>query len=166
MLAVKRWGMIMVLVLTWIFLFYTLTFYTSLIMTPWDTAVTRPEVGTWQRSLNDFFAAGAGQLVSLALILANMALVLPALRRRPSLAIQYVISNAIFWCLLLIAFYAAAMINNNILYPYPPVMYDSTYEGYHRSVFPGVSMLAICVGWLLWLRRIGRQDVGLRLQTV
>ena len=164
MQLVKRWGMIVILVLTWIVLFYTLTFYTSLIMTPWDTAITRPEVGTWQRSLNDLFEAGAGQLVSLALILANVALVLPTLRRSPSLAIQYVMSNAIFWCLLLIVFYVAVMINNNLLYPYPPVAYDPNYEGFHRSVFPGIALLAVCIGWLLWLRRIGRQDFGLRLQ--
>jgi hypothetical protein len=157
--------MIVVLVLTWIILFYTLTFYTSLIMTPWDTAVTLPEVGTWQRSLNDFFEAGAGQIVALALMLTNVTVVLPALRHRPSLAIEYVMSNAIFWCLLLIVFYAAAMINDNVLYPYPPVLYDPNYEGFHRSVFPAISMLALCVGWLLWLRRIGNHEVSLKLKV-
>lgn len=162
---VKRWGMIAVLALTWVILFYTITFYASLIMTPWDTALTRPEVGTWQRSLNDFFEAGAGQLVGLALILASMAVVIPALRRSPALAVELVMSNLIFWGVLLIVFYAATMINNHVLYPYPPVMYDPNYEGFHRSVFPAISMLAVCIGWLLWLRHIGTRHVNLRLQA-
>ncbi|HLU09492.1 MAG TPA: hypothetical protein VK003_07475 [Oceanobacillus sp.] len=162
---VKRWGMIAVLVLTWLILYYTLAFFTSLIMAPWDTALTRPELDTWQRSLNDLFETGGGQIVALALMLASMGVVLPSLRRRPSLAIQYVMSNAIFWCLLLIVFYAAAMINNNVLYPYPSVPYDPNYQGFHRSVFPGISILALCIGWLLWLRRVGGLEVNLRLQT-
>src|SRR5690606_33475878 len=87
--VVKRWGMIAVLVLTWLILYYTLAFFTSLIMAPWDTALTRPELDTWQRSLNDFFETGGGQIVALAFMLASMGVVLPSLRRRPSLAIQY-----------------------------------------------------------------------------
>lgn len=59
MQTAKRLGAIVLLIGTWLFLFYTLTFYTSLIMTPWDTAITRPDVGTWQHTLNDFFEAGA-----------------------------------------------------------------------------------------------------------
>jgi hypothetical protein len=53
---------------------------------------------------------------------------------------------------LVIAFMLAALLNN-WLFPYPPVLYDPTYQGYHRSLLPGGVMLGVCAAWLLWQRR-------------
>ena len=87
MQTAKRAGWLLLLLLTWILLFYTLTFFTQLIMTPWDTALHMPEIGTWQRTLNDFFGYRGGKfLFSVPLIVLSAGLTLNALRTRPECA--------------------------------------------------------------------------------
>jgi hypothetical protein len=145
---------VVLLLLSWALLFFWLTIATELIFAPWDTAVTRPEIGTWQRTLNDFFETEPGNL-SLAVLGVGISVLLTitALRRGYSNLWRLAIINLICFGVLFAAFTPVAMLNNAI-FPYPPVLYDPTYEGYHRSVLPGGVMLAICAGWLWWQRRV------------
>lgn len=152
----KRIGLTVLLVGSWVLIFFTLTLFTELIMAPWDTAIHLPETGTWQRTLNDFFDFSVGKyLLSVPVILLNVWLV-ASHRAKPAFLARAVMGNLIFVGALWALFLLAATINNQILYPYPPVLYDPTYTGYHRSVFPMAVMLAACAGWIVWQRRVTR----------
>ncbi len=152
----KRIGMTILLIGSWLLIFFTLTFFTELIMAPWDTAIHLPEVGTWQRTLNDFFDFSLGKyLLSVPVILLNIWLV-ASNRAKPAFLGHVVMGNLVFVGALWALFMLAAAINNQILYPYPPVAYDPNYRGYHLSVFPMAVMLAACAGWVMWQRRVER----------
>jgi hypothetical protein len=139
--ALSRFG----LIFTWVVIFFVLVFVTELTLAPWDTAIERPEVGTWQRTLNDFFERTPGNMSLAALLIVASIL---TLRRRPA-RLQWVAGNLIFVGLLFSVFMVAALVNNAV-FPYPPVSYDPTYHGYHRSVIPGLAVLLVCAGWLIW----------------
>ncbi|HLV35990.1 MAG TPA: hypothetical protein VKY59_12780 [Spirillospora sp.] len=140
--------------LTWLLLFYTFVLLTTFILVPWDTAVVRPEPGTWQRTVNDFFETAPGQY-SFALLLTGLSAVLAwsALRRQPVFALRLALVNVIFAALLFAVFMLAAVLNNAV-FPYPAgVLYDPTYHGFHRSVIPGMAVMLACALWLGWQRR-------------
>ncbi len=158
----RRTAGAIVLLLSWALLFFWLMIMTELIFAPWDTAVTQPEIGTWQRTLNDFFATEPGNLTLAVLgVGTSVLLTLAALRRGYDNLLRLAGLNLLCFGVLLIVFSPVAMLNN-LIFPYPPVLYDPTYHGYHRSVLPGGVMLAICAGWLLWQRRValGHFDTG------
>ncbi len=126
---------------------FALTIMTNLIFAPWDTAVQRPELGTWQRTLNDFFETAPGVYIfSIPLVLANIVF---ALRKR-KLAYLAGVNFAfaiLFWAALLISFFV-----NNAVFPYPPVMYDPNFRGYHRTLIPAAVFALMCI---VWLRVVG-----------
>lgn len=145
---------ITVLALTWLLLFFLMMFFAELILVPWDTAIDQPALGTLARTVNDFFDTFPGSWsVPALLILSSIWLTLPLLRRHPSASLKLIATNLIFIGVLFLTFTFAAILNN-LIFPYPPVMYDPNYHGYHRSVLPGLVMLSVCVAWLLWQRRI------------
>lgn len=145
------------LVLTWVMLFYSLLLVTELVLVPWDTAIHRPEVGTWQRTLNDFFEVAPGSY-SIAILLTGISIVLAyrALRRSPKAGLHLAVLNLIFVLVLFVAVIAAALINNHILFPYPPVLYDPMYRGFHRSILPVIAISLVCAGWFMTQRRVAR----------
>jgi SNF family Na+-dependent transporter len=160
--ALKYTTGILCLIATWLALFFVLSFFTSLILAPWDTAIDMPEVGTLARTANDYFATSPGaSSIAIVLLIISLSLTIPALRKRLDTWYQFAGTNLMCLAALLLVFAPAAMINNNILFPYPPVMYDPNYNGYHRSVFPGLVILVVCIGWLLWQRRIRQSAVNL-----
>lgn len=141
----------------WLLLFLTLTILTEFILVPWDTAIERPEVGTWQRTLNDFFETSPGQW-SISVPLTGLSILagVGVLRRKPEAGWRLAVVNLICVAVLWGAFLLAAMLNN-WLHPYPPVLYDPTYHGYYRSIVPGLAVLGVCALWLLWQRRATAQ---------
>lgn len=56
---------IIILIVTWFFLFFFIKGIVEMLLVPWDTIQVqfRPEIGTWERSLNDFFEAGIGAVL-------------------------------------------------------------------------------------------------------
>ncbi|MFN8374942.1 MAG: hypothetical protein U0694_18960 [Anaerolineae bacterium] len=150
------------LLLSWGVLFFLWMLLTELILVPWDTAIERPEVGTLARTVNDFFEAAPGAYILPTIVLAlSLWLTFPALRRRLTTAYSFAAINFACVGLCIIFFTFSALINNNLLFPYPPVLYDPNYIGYHRSALPGLVALAVLMGWLLWQRRI--RDANLRM---
>lgn len=155
MSTLKQFGLFAILVFTWIALFFALTFFTELIMSPWDAAIHIPELGTWQRSLNDFFQFSVGKyILSVPLILLSIAVNIYILRMRPDMIGKLIAGNVLFFGALIVLFMFGAAINNNILFPYPPVAYDPNYRGFHRSIFPMAVILIACLVWFNWQRRI------------
>lgn len=142
----------------WLALFFTLTLFTELIMAPWDTAIDIPPVGTPERAFNDFFDFSLGKyLLSIPLVGLSVGVTILMYRRNPHSLWHFAAGHAIFVGLLWVLFMIASAINNQLLYPYPPVLYDPNYRGYHRSVFPMSVILVACAGWILWQHRTERK---------
>ena len=106
-------------------------------------------VGTWQRSLNDFFNSDPGRLtISVPFILVNIYLTLLTLRRNPA-RINHLIGRMWLFIPLLMLIWYVAVLLNNVINPYPPVLYDPHYRGFHLSVIPRVAIIGLCAFWLL-----------------
>ena len=138
---------LLLLVFSWSMVFFILMILTEFILVPWDTATTRPEIGTWQRTLNDFFALPPGDRL-IAGLLVTISIVLTWRRHRFSLLVM-ALGNLIFAGLAFSLFMGAALVNN-MVFPYPPVLYDPAFRGYHRSIIPGLTIALLCVVWLGW----------------
>lgn len=150
-------SLLALLALTWLFLLFTLTVYTELIMAPWDTAIHLPEVGTWQRTLNDFFDLSIGQfIISVPVVLVSIAVTFAAWRSQPQLLPRLVVGNAVLAVSIWVLVLGASAINNQILFPYPPVLYDPNYRGYHLAILPMTALLAACGVWFMWQRRLAK----------
>ncbi len=140
--------------ITWLILFGILTFFTQLIMVPWDTAITQPELGTWQRTLNDFFASVPGYfLFSASILVMSIVLSLKIIRGQSRHLLILIAGNIVFAVVLWGVFLIAISVNNAVLFPYPDVNYYPSYAGFHRSIFPGLCILLVCAIWLFWQKR-------------
>jgi hypothetical protein len=47
------------------------------------------------------------------------------------------------WIALVLSYFA-----NDAVFPFPPVVYDPDFEGYHRAIIPASVFALICIGWL------------------
>jgi hypothetical protein len=153
MRAVKHTIVLALIALTWLAILFTATLFTELIMAPWDTAIVLPEVGTWQRTVNDFFDHGGALVVGTVLTVAGIALTRPRFLRSRHIRLKLALGNLAFVGAMWAVFMLATFINNQFLYPYPSVTYDPGYAGFHRSVLPMTAQVVIWALWLLWLRR-------------
>ena len=154
MLTVKNLSRIGLLLLAWIAWFYVLTFLTQLTFTPWDGAIDWPAVGTWQRTLNDFFAGDPGRLIiSVPMIVFSIYLTLSALRRNPEKLVR-ITGLAVLFIPVLLLVWLVSVLSNNALHPYPPVEYDPNYRGFHLTIIPGIALIALCIFWLRQQSRI------------
>ncbi len=138
---------LLLLVLSWIVIFYILRILTEFVFVPWDTAITRPEIGTWQRTLNDFFELPPGNFLIASLL--TLTSIYLTTRRTHHLLLVVAVGNIVFALLVMGVFMVAALVNN-ALFPHPPVAYDPTYRGYYRSIIPGLTLALACCGWLRW----------------
>jgi hypothetical protein len=142
------------LLLAWIALFYLLTFLTELTFTPWSGALDWPAVGTWQRTLNDFFARDPGRLiVSIPVLLISIYLTISTLRRNLASINHLIRLHYLFIPLLVLAWLVGVSLNHWIN-PYPPVQYDPNYRGFHLTIIPGMAFIGACLIWLWRQSRI------------
>lgn len=142
----------------WLAIFFVLTFITELTLAPWDTAIHRPEVGTWQRTLNDFFETAPGYYaISIPLTLLCMVLTVLTFRRNPTLINRLLLIHLAF-APILVAMWMGAVFVNNAVYPYPPVLYDPNYRGYYRSVIPLAAVVVTCSAWLYGQIRLAKSN--------
>ncbi|MEO8610536.1 MAG: hypothetical protein ABI690_21750 [Chloroflexota bacterium] len=154
MRTIKTLFHIGLLLSAWIAWFFVLTFLTQLTFTPWDGAIDWPALGTWQRTLNDFFASDPGRLIiSIPMIIVSIYLTRSTLRRNPEKRIRIIGLLWLFIPMLLLAWYGSVSLNN-ALHPYPPVMYDPNYRGFHLTIIPGITLIGLCIVWLVYQSRI------------
>ena len=143
------------LVAAWGAMLFALTLLTELILVPWDAAITLPEPGSWQLALNDFFSRPPGNLlVGVPVLALSIFFTLRHIRRHPQTTLVLALMTWVFILSIFALFMLAAMLNNG-LFPYPPVLYDPNFRGFHRSVVPGIITGAGCVLWLVILSRFG-----------
>lgn len=160
----KRLAEYGLLFLAWIVWFYLLTFLTQLTFTPWDGAIDWSQTGTWQRTLNDFFAGDPGRLIiSIPFILVCVWRTRVALSRNPALLRPLLGRAWLFVPVLLLAWLVSVLLNN-ALHPYPPVMYDASYRGFHLSILPGAALVGTCAIWLCCQWRNTNRLTGTALQ--
>lgn len=152
----KSLGKFGILIACWLVIFYVLTFITQLTLAPWDTAVERPAIGTWQRTLNDFFESAPGHFaISAPLTLACIILSAVTLRRNQA-ALNRLLLIHLTFAPILLAMWMGAVVVNNAVYPYPPVLYDPNYHGYYRSVIPMAAVVVTCAIWLYGQLRLAK----------
>lgn len=151
----KRVPGMIALMASWLVVFWVLSFLTEFVLVPWDTAVVRPETGTWQRTLNDFFEQPPGSLLVPVLLVTGS--VILVIRSRQQRFFHFAALNLIFAGSAFALFTVAAMVNNAV-FPYPPVLFDPDYRGYYRSVIPGLTVALACAGWLAMQVWIGRKQ--------
>jgi hypothetical protein len=149
---------ISLLMLAWLAVFFILTMITDFTLVPWDTAIERPAVGTWQRSLNDFFENPPGQyLFSIPIVFLSIIISIKAIRHHPEALNRLLLVNLLFAPILL-AMWMAAVFVNNAVYPYPPVLYDPNYHGYYRAVIPLTAVIAVCISWFYGQIRLAKSN--------
>lgn len=143
LISIAKWAILLFL---WLALFWLLNLFTESTLVPWDTSIVRPEVGTWQRTINDFFERSPGQYaLSFAIVLLSMGLTFYAARRNPNSLTKLVLIHALFVPLLIIVWAAAVFINGGIFTA--PLGYDPSAAGFHRSILPMTTVLIACIIW-------------------
>ncbi len=153
-------GGLVLLAGTWFFLFIWIAAMTEGTLAPWDVAPGRPPLGTFERSLNDFFEGAPGVYLPAALVIAASACLFIARLTRPDnktwLPLEFAATNLAF----VVAFTILAIPLHylpNLWLPQPRPAIDA---GYHRT-WTGILAEAIL---LLVLLRV--QYTGIRPPAV
>jgi len=160
--ALKQLGFVALVLVALVPVFFVTAILTEFILVPWDTALVRPEVGTLARTVNDFFEIPPGAYLIPALImLVGGVLSLRALRRDASVRTLFkLLAWHVLFAVGLLLLSTLGFLITNWLHPYPPVLYDPTYHGYHRSIIPGLIVLAVIAGWVWAQNRLSNHTTG------
>ncbi|MCC6617104.1 MAG: hypothetical protein IT320_26765 [Anaerolineae bacterium] len=160
--VVKQIGLGALVIVALVPVFFVTALLTEFILVPWDTAITRPEMGTLARTVNDFFEVAPGSFLIPAMIaLVGGVLSLRALRRDASVrALLKLFGGHLLFAAGLLILSTLAFMITNWLHPYPPVTFDPTFHGYHRSILPGIAVLALIVGWIWAQNRLFKHTTG------
>jgi hypothetical protein len=141
--TIAKWTILLFL---WFALFTLFTIFTEFTLVPWDTSIVRPEIGTWQRTVNDFFERSPGQYaLSIPIVLLSIGLTFYAYRRNPDSLTRLVMIHAIFIPLIFIVWWAAVLLNGQLFIT--PAGYDPSAAGFHRSILPMTTVLITCIIW-------------------
>lgn len=145
-LAAFRIGGIIVLFTTWYLISIMLLTGTESWLAPWDTLRSRPPVGTWQRTINDFFEGSPGNYLPLCLIMPiSLALFWDAYRhsKHGSLLMWiFALTNLLF------------IIASVILVPWAFTQWAPPFQapldaGFHRT-WPAIFVTGILlIGWIV-----------------
>lgn|GEM_PF-6192269 len=135
--------------IAWLFGIFNL-----LLLVPWDTALVRPEIGTWQRTLNDFFENSTGEaIIYMMSIVLFFVPSIQTLRRRRDAGLRIIIANFLMVFGLIVFFTPVTWINN-LIFPVQTGELDLSnpfYVGYRRSIIPVIFMW---ITYAVWFREI------------
>lgn len=138
---------------TWIVIFIMLIAVTEGRLAPWDTTQFRPSIGTWERTLNDFFEGGVGGLFPALLIVGASILIYRNFYGKITANRDPFIWGFVFWNVLFIILVsnAIALVSNwnESFLPQPRPIMD---VGYHKTwpaiaVTAGLSLLLLLTQW-------------------
>ncbi|NJO82256.1 MAG: hypothetical protein HC828_05235, partial [Blastochloris sp.] len=119
---------IIVLLLSWILVFYLLTFFTELTLVPYDTMLIsdRPPIGTWQRTLNDFFERPpASYLPSMVFLTASFMISWPIIRQGTAECLRLAGINVVYIMVLFITTMILGVVRLIVF----PALDPQSYEG-------------------------------------
>jgi hypothetical protein len=139
-----------VLSFSWLMLYMLTIALTEIWLVPWDiwSEPVRPPVGTWQRTVNDFFEGGVGaQLVGVSLIAGSMFSILIRLLRGDQRTLApwiWASYNLIFFTACLVTLLVANSLPlNNSLPIVEQIGYGRTWPGVFMLLVGGAVLLAI-----------------------
>ncbi|GAB5490907.1 MAG: hypothetical protein Phog2KO_11220 [Phototrophicaceae bacterium] len=138
---------------TTIIIIYTLSIFSGFALVPWDTSTIRPEIGTWQRRLNDFFEVGLGHsLVYIVVFLMVVIPIMTALNNRWRNYHRILLLNSLF----IASFFFTTMIIypvNHFIFPYTRDYSDPFFHNYGQQIIP---FLTLWLVYSLWLYQINK----------
>jgi len=159
-----RYLKIAILLLALLVSLYAVVMYTSmfalLLLVPWDVSFTRPDVGTWQRTLNDFFEGRMGEMVMVAgMTLFFGGMTLYTLKKCLSSILRVIVAN------LLMAFslFIVGMLSLNWadqLFPYIEDFRDPFYFNYPRHIIPMIVMVLLIGIWWREMRQLQKPRIS------
>lgn len=141
---------------TWYVLFIVTAAMVESLLVPWDLVYVedRPPLGSWDRTVNDFFEGQPGSVLPSGAIIAASAglFVLRARRaaRRDRLAVVFAATNLLSLPMSLLLMNVGYAISSQ-LFPQPHVPFD---VGFHRTAFPAVAAALAFTGLLIAQSRL------------
>lgn len=143
----------LLLIITWYVIALMVTAGTEGWLAPWDTQRFRPPLGTWERTVNDFFEGAPGSLLP-ALIVILMSLVfymygLSQSKNKEILTWKFAVTNLFFIILdaLLVIW------SRRLLYLWLPQPRPRINVGYHLT-WPAILVTIVLVGILITTQAI------------
>ena len=147
--VVKLWtiGGFFLLLGTWYIITLMLSAFTEGWLAPWDTQETRPPLGTWERSVNDFFEGVPGSLLP-SLIILCISITLYIYGRRKS--VNKIKFTWIF-ALINLLFLLLEVVFVTLVFQFPgvwPLQYPALNSAYQR-VLPAILITIILLIFLV-----------------
>jgi hypothetical protein len=143
------------LIVGWLVMWMMLAAITEGRLAPWDTTRFRPAVGTWERTVNDFFEGGIGSTLPASAVIALSMLMYGwahgrSAANRPALTWAFAICNILFIAITSQAVGWATAWNDSLL-PQPRPLLD---VGYQRNlpaivVTAGLALLLLLSHWTI-----------------
>jgi len=139
--------------ISWVILVYVLWLMNIILLVPWDVAVTRPDVGTWQRTLNDFFEGRFGENILLLTVVAMTAVpILVTLFRRWYSGTK-IVALSLIVALVTYVLVMLSFLPINVLLPTGQDISDPFSQNYTRSLIP---LIITWAGYAIWARLVIR----------
>ena len=141
-----------------VMIIYIFSFFTLLALVPWDTAIARPEIGTWQRTINDFFEGRFGEnLVILFFCLTTAFPVIKTLRQARKILLRGFVTNVL--CLILVV--TTFILCSNLIYiifPYGTDYTNPFFHNYTRSIIPLTIYGIVYCWWFYRMMKLHKPD--------
>ena len=152
-----------ILITTGMVIFF-LSITNLLLLVPWDTALFRPEIGTWQRTVNDFFEGHTGENATfIVMALISIVPIVRTLFRRWDAALRIIVANLLFFFLGYIILIGTFVITNLIFPGHPPgeIIDTNPFIGhnYTRSIIPLVTLWILYAVWFREIASLAKQGI-------
>ncbi len=151
---------LLLLIGSWVTLWWQTALATEALLVPWHCCGwnIQPAIGTWQRTLNDFFETTGSELPSLIFILASgsiFAVKSWRAKNRTWLPLLFFLGNLIFFAAHLLAITLSWKLSNWVIGP----RLGGIDNGYHRTWYGIVGTLLLWITFWISLIRlpIGKQ---------
>lgn len=150
----KNLVLIMGILVSLIALVQLFSVFSLLLLVPWDTSFVRPDVGTWQRTVNDFFESRPGEILTYGFYTLFFSLVtINTLRKRWEAAYSVIVVN-------LIATFSLQLLGvlsfpvSQFVFPFNENYTNPFYFNYARNVLPMLMIVAMVFLWTRELKRL------------
>lgn len=156
MKKLKNATSIFFLFLTWILIFICVSMLTDWIFAPWDVTWFKPTLGTWERTLTDFFDFGIGQfLFSVPAIIVSCIILVKTRRQDRHITATLALSNL---ALVISLFFFTALGNriSDFIFGVPSFIYQLYVKDidYRSAAIPIIAFLFVYILWTVFQYRL------------
>jgi hypothetical protein len=135
-------------------LYVTMLMATEAYLVPWDIVPGRPAIGTWQRSVNDFFETEPGAILPTAVVIGTSTILflmrIVREEHRIHVILTFAASNLLFFVLVP----ALGILANQLPLLWLPKPRPKPDVGYHRT-WPSAVLTVVLLFALLWVQGAG-----------